>query len=166
VAYSYANLNDALGALSARLYDDGVAGQPAFQQWTQTELTGYLQEALRTWNAQAGFWRTEMSFNLTQGAFFYDLHAQNNSVIPYTVTQGNVVQQIENHLLEPPTTTYPLTWTGSNQFALSDILAALQRRQDETLGTTACTINQSNVTALLSRRISLGDNIIDIRRVV
>lgn len=164
--YTYANLNDALTALSERLYDNGIAGQPAFQQWTQTELTGYVQEALRTWNALSGFHRTAMSFNLSQGAFFYDLHAQNNTVVPLSVTQNSVVVQIENHLLEPPTTSYPLTWTGSNQIALADILEALQRRQDETLGTAGCTIASSLVAASdANKNTTLGDNTIDIRRV-
>lgn len=164
--YSYANLNDALGALSARLYDDGIADQPAFQQWNQTELTGYIQEALRTWNALSGFWRTEMVFPLSQGQTFYDLHAQNNSVVPYTVTQLSIVEQIENHLLEPPTTSYPLTWAGSNQFALSDILSALQRRCDETISTSGCTVTPGNVNAPIGGRVTLTDNVMEIRRVV
>ena len=103
------SLSDTLSTLSARLYDDGVAGQPAFQQWNRTELTGYVQESLRTWNALSGFWRTAFNFNLTQFQTFYDLHSQNGSPWPYTVTQEQLIAQIENHLLEPPTTSYPLT---------------------------------------------------------
>ena len=166
MSYNYANLSDTLSTLSARLYDDGVAGQPAFQQWNRTELTGYVQESLRTWNALSGFWRTAFNFNLTQFQTFYDLHSQNGSPWPYTVTQEQLIAQIENHLLEPPTTSYPLTWAGSNQFALQDILSALQRRQDETLGTTAFSLNTSNTTAPLNTGpVALNSNVIDIRRV-
>jgi hypothetical protein len=157
--YSYATLTDALNALGARLYD------PTFQQWNTTELTGYIVESLRTWNAQSGFWRSEFDFTLAVNRWWYDLRAVSGTVIPYTVTQEQMIVQIENHLIEPPTTTYPLVWSGSNQFAISDILSALQRRQDETLGTTGCTIKQQNITAALAIRQTLTDDVIDIRRV-
>lgn len=157
--YSYATLNDALNALGSRLYD------PGFQQWTQTELTGYIVESLRTWNALTGFWRSEMVFQLIALQWWYDLRTQANSIIPYSVLQSQMVQQVENHLLEPPTSAYPLTWGGSGQFSVSDILAALQRRQDDTLGTSGCTITRSLVNAPIGGRVQLADNTVDIRRV-
>lgn len=158
--YSYATLTDALNALGSRLYDE------QFQQWTETELTGYVVEALRTFNALSGFWRAEMTFPLVPGQWWYDLRTQAGSIIPYTVTQNQMIVQVENHLLEPPTTSYPLVWTGSAQFSPQDILSSLQRRQDDTLGTTACTLNRNLVNAPLATRVTLDDSVIDIRRVV
>lgn len=154
--YSYATYADALSALASRLYD------PSFQQWTQAELLGYLYESLRTWNALSCFWRAEMVFTPQQNVWWYDLRTQPATIIPYTMTQQEIIQQVENHLLEPPT---PDKWSGSSQFSLGDLTQALQRRQDDTLGTTACTITRSTPDAPINTRVPLGDNIIDIRRV-
>jgi len=64
-----------------------------------------------------------------------------------------------------PTALNPATWTGSNQFALSDIYGALTRRQNETLSQTGCTVSQTNVAAAIQRRTTLTDSTLDIRRV-
>lgn len=153
--FTYATLNDAISALSARLYD------PAMQQWTQPELASYVTEALRTWNALSGFHRAEMVFPL-QPDWWHDLHTQPGTVVPYTVTKYDLIRQVQNHLLEPPT---PAAWSGSGQFTLQSVLNALQRRQDDTLGTTACTLARSTPNAALVTRTLLPDNVIDIRRV-
>ena len=122
MSYNYANLSDTLSTLSARLYDDGVAGEPAFQQWNRTELTGYVQESLRTWNALSQFWRTAFNFNLTQFQTFYDLHSQNGSPLAVHGHARATDRADREPSARPPTTSYPLTWAGSNQFALQDIL--------------------------------------------
>ena len=154
--YSYATYGDAITALGSRLYD------PTFQQWTQDELRGYLTEALRTWNALSGFWRSEMVFPTVADTWWYDLRTQPQSLVPYTVTQYELIKQIENHLLEPPT---PDAWSGSRQFSLQDLLTALRRRQDDTLGTTGCTVTRSTPSANVGIRTLLADNVIDILRV-
>ena len=156
MSYTYATVASTLNVLAARLYDS------AFQQWTQAELLGYVIEALRTWNALTGFWRREMVFSPQENEWWSDLRSLNNTVIPYTVTHYDLITQIENHLLEPPT---PDHWTGSQQFAMQDLLTALQRRQDDALGTTACTLTRGTVGAPIGGRILLADNVIDIRRV-
>lgn len=154
--YSYATFGDALGALGSRLYDPGA------QQWTATEMIGYIVESLRTWNALSGFWRSEMVFPLALNVWWYDLKTLSSSNIPYTVTQWDIIKQIENHLLEPPT---PDSWSGSSQFNLYDISIALQRRQDDTLGTTGCIYTRSTPSADITTRTVLPDTAIDIRRV-
>lgn len=156
IHYTYASVTDARDALASRLYD------PTFQQWTATELTALITEAIRTWNALSGFWRAEFAFPLQQNVWWYDLRSQANSLIPLTVLQNDLVRQIQNHLLEPPTVD---AWTGSLQFGLADIWGALRRRQDETLGQTACSITRGVVNAPIGGRIVLTDNVIDIRRV-
>lgn len=154
--YTYATYSDALTALGSRLYD------PTFQQWTQSELLLYITESLRTFNALSGFWRAEMVFSPQLNTWWYDLRTQTNSLVPYTVTQYDLITIIENHLLEPPT---PAAWTGSAQFSLQDILSALQRRQDDTLGTTGCTVSRGTVNAAIGVRTALADSVIDIRRI-
>lgn len=103
-----------------------------------------------------------MVFPATLNATWFDLHTQPATLIPYTVQQSDIVTQIENHLLEPPT---PLAWTGSLQFNLASINAACQRRQNETLGTTGCTLAQAFINAPIQTRTFLPDTVIDIRRV-
>jgi hypothetical protein len=154
--YKYATYTDSLNALGSRLYD------PSFQQWNQQELLGYLYEALRTWNALSQFWRGDMVFTPIINTWWYDLRTLSTSIIPYSVTQYDLITQIENHLLEPPT---PAAWSGSNQFSLSDLLMALQRRQDDVLGTTGCTLTRSTPQASTAVRTVLADTTIDIRRV-
>lgn len=155
-AYSYITFPQAVTILGARLYDS------SFQQWGQGELQSYLVEALRTWNALTGFWRSEMVFSLEADEWWYDLNTVSGSVVPYSVTKFDLITQIQNHLLEPPN---PGSWSGSSQFTLQDLLTALQRRQDDTLGTAGCTVTKSLVNAPIQRRIFLADDVVDIRRV-
>lgn len=156
-SYTYATFSDAISVLGARLYDR------SFQQVTQQECLSYLVESLRTWNALTSFWRSEMVFSLEQDNWWYDLNSVTGTIVPYTVTKFQLIQQVQNHLLEPPN---PAVWTGSLQFSMQDLTSALQRRQDDTLGTTGCTLTRSLVNAPVQRRVTLADNVIDIRRVV
>lgn len=168
--YTYATLTDAQNALASRLYDNGVASTPSFQFWTAAELTLYIVEALRTWNALTGFWRAEFSFPLQPNVNWYDLTSQGGTLRPYTVTDQYLVNVIEYHLLEPqtsltPSAGTPAAWTGSNQFALDEIYGALTRRQNEVLTKTGCTIAQASpVASTGQRRTVLPDATLDIRR--
>lgn len=173
--YSYATLTDAQNSLLGRLYDNGVAGQPTGQFWTANEATVYLTEALRTWNAYTGFWRNQFTFDIDTFAnngnsSWYDIPALAGSLRPYTVTDQYLTNVIEYHLLEPqtsltPSTGTPAVWTGSNQFALSDIYQALTRKQNECLSLTGCTVTQATIAAAIQRRTTLADTTLDIRRV-
>lgn len=159
--YTYATLAQAQSDLAARLFD------PNMNQWTAAELTLYIQESLRTWNAYTSFWRNQFSFSLSQGDSWYDIPSQSGSLRPYTITDNYLTQLIEYHLLEPQTATYPLVWTGSNQFTVTQILDALTDRQNEVLSTAACTITRQTPTASTSARATvLADTAMDIRRVV
>lgn len=168
--FTYATLTDGQDAVSARLYDNGVAGTQSFQMWPRAELTLYIQEALRVWNALTSFWRAEFAFNLRKNINWYDLTKIGGTLRANTVTDQYLTNVIEYHLLEPqtslaPTPAAPATWTGSNQFRLSDIYGALTRRGNEVLTKTGCTISQAFVTANLVRRTVLPDTTLDIRRV-
>jgi hypothetical protein len=159
MAYAWQTLAGAQTDLAARLYD---AGQ---QWWDPTNLTIRIVEALQTWNALTSFWRADMSFTLAGSTWWYDISAVTGSVRPMTATDYGLIQSIEYDLVEPPTTAYPLVWTGTDQFNVAAILGAIQRRRDEVLSTTGCTLTRQIVTAPLGGRVSLPDNVIDIRRV-
>lgn len=129
------------------------------------ELTVYLNEALRTWNSLTSFWRADMVFPLQKDVWWYYLPLQPGTLRAFTVTDRDLVSQIEYHLLEPLTPSYPMAWTGSSQFTLQDILSAIQFRRDEVRGETGCTITRTLVPAAQVNRTYLADNVIDIRRV-
>ena len=169
-SYSYVTLQQAIADLYQRLY---VSTTDTTQQfWTPEELTVYICEALRVWNSLTNFWRGDLSMTVTEGGgvngsrWWYDLTTQ-GPLRAYTVTAGALVQQIEYHLLEPLTASYPLTWTGSRQFEITDILGAITRRQNETLGDTDCTISINHVPApMTAGRVYLPDTVLNIHRVV
>lgn len=163
MAYSFATLQNAADALDARLYDSTIG--VSYNFWTYAELVGYIREALRTFNVMAQFWRAEMTFTTAANQWWYDLATVAGTIVPYTVYQSEILGVLEHQILEPASAVYPLVWAGSTQFSISDILGALQRRQDDTLGTTACVINRSTVNAPLVPRTILGDTVVDIRRV-
>jgi hypothetical protein len=166
--YTYATLANAQDALSARLYQSTT--DPTQQQWTPAELTVYLVEALRNWNALTSYWRAEFPMALQQGVTWYDITNTTTApqtLRPFTVTDGYLAQAMEYQLLEPPTTAYPLVWAGSKQFAIQQILDAITRRQNEVLGRTGCTMTRQVVPAPIVRTgIVMPDSTIDIRRVV
>jgi len=156
VAYSYITVTQAVTQLSARLYDAGNS------QWTSAELQAYLTESLRTFNALSGFWRDDMTFNLSLNTWWYDLRTVSGTLIPYTVTKYDLLTMAMYHLLEPAT---PSAWTGSLQFNLAQLNTAFQRRQDDLLGTSGSTLTQFTTTAALTRRTTLSDAVVDIRRI-
>lgn len=153
--YTYATLTQAQAALAARLYDS------TNQFWTLDELTLYLTESLRTFNALSNFWKSEFVFSTVANQWWYDLTAQTGSLRAFTVTDVDLFTIMEYHLLEPPT---GATWTGTLQFGIQDLLQAVQRRQDEVLSISGCTVTRSTTPATPQRTV-LADNVIDIRRV-
>jgi hypothetical protein len=158
VPYGYTTLGTALQEVSNRLYDSTQ------QFWTQAELALFFNEALRTWNAMTGFWRSDSVFPAVSDTTWYDYPSQPNTLRPYTVTDAQLYTLLQYHLLEP-TPTPPLPWTGvSAQFTADDLISAVQRRRDELFSVTGCTITRRTVPAIAGR-IVLPDTVIDIRRV-
>ncbi len=145
--------------LAARLYD------PTNQFWTQVELLLYLQEAMREWNALTGYWRGDFLLTPSQGTTWYDITnvaVAPNTLRPLTLTQTNLLTLLEYHLLEPPVGSGP--WTGSAQFTLAQLQAAIVRRQQELLGATGCSLTQSLIAAAPGRT-ALPTTTLDLRRV-
>jgi hypothetical protein len=156
VPYAYYPLSQLLTDLSLRLQDpNGVF-------WTPAELTLYIQEALRTWNAMAAWYRDRFSFNTVAATTWYDLSAQTGSLVPYTVTDTILFETIEYHLLEPPTAPY----SGSEMFTNQDLVNALQKRRDQFLLETGSVIVHSTLGGAQTSngRVALPDTVIDVRR--
>jgi len=146
---------DMANLLAARLYD------PTFQFWTQAELTLYLQEAMQTWQALTGYWRGDFPFVPTAGVAWYDIPSMASSLRKYTVSDDQLLTTVQYHLLEPPTGSG--VWTGSAQFALTDLTSALLRRKEELVGISGCTWTRIQIPAIPGRT-ALPTNVVDLRR--
>lgn len=131
--FSYVQLSQAQTDLAARLADPGMV------RWVQPELTLYLQEALRVWNALTEQWNADFAFPATSANVWYNLATMAGSPRLRTVTDSYLYTMMEYHLLEPPTGG---KWTGTSQFSISDLSGALQRRRDEMIQAAGCNIAQ------------------------
>lgn len=136
--------------------------------WSDTELRLYIIESLRTWSFLTAFWRDTGVFNTTASEPFYDITTLQNGAGTYllsrSVTDTQLVSQIQFHLLEPSTGT---SWTGSDQFTLTDVTNALQKRRDMFLAETATTISRTVlIPAIIPvQRLSVADSTVAVRRV-
>ena len=158
LSYSWLTFSNARSELAARLSDAGKVF------WTDTELGIYIVEALRTWQSLAAFYVDRDTFSTVANQQWYDLPSVlTSSLRAYTVTDLQLLIEIEYHLMEPPT---GATWTGSEMFTVADILTALQRRRDLFLNETGVVVTRQTlgVSSPGEGRVSLGQGIIDIRR--
>jgi hypothetical protein len=156
--YGYATLGFVRQELGFRLSDLNQVF------WSPAELNLYIVEALRTWNALTAFWRGDFVFAAQQGVTWYDLTNATQipgTLRPLTITDTYLYSVIQYHLLEPVNW---LPWVGNSaQFVADDLVNAVQRRRDEILSLTGCTITERLVPAVAGR-IQLPDTVIDVRR--
>ena len=149
MAYLAPTLATAQSLLAGRLADPGMVHfQPA-------ELTRYLRESMRTWQALTASTKVSAVFATTLPAFdpayfdpayfgaliqtFYDLPTMVPSVRAYTVLVTDLLTDLEYALVEPPTANWN-AWTGTAQFALSDLVTAVQQRRDRFLSETRAVV--------------------------
>lgn len=154
--YSHTTFAAAKTQLSEMLGDTGKVF------WTDAELGVYVVESLRMWNALTGHWRSREQFLTDSGEPFYDLGSK-LAVRNLTVTDSSLLAAIQYHLLEPSTAT---SWTGTDQFSLSEVTNALERRRNQFLFETGTILARSNVAMPPppAARTNLPDTVIDVRR--
>ncbi len=118
-------------------------GDPNMIRWGNAELGEYLKEAMRVFNSLTAFWAAPYSLDLTP-PFTQNWFAANGTGSPRlpTLTDNDVYTLIEYHLLEPPTGS---TWTGTNQFNITDLAQAMSRRRNEILQAAACNVVESTL---------------------
>jgi len=157
VAYAHLTLAAAKSQLATLLQDPGNVF------WTDAELGVYIVEALRTWGVYSFYWKERGAFATVAATPFYDLPTQLPALRGYTVTDTTLVQTLEYHLLEPPTGG---AWTGTDQFDLTAVTNALQRRRNQFLVETGCRVDNfpQNVAPVSIGRTVLSDDVIDLRR--
>lgn len=156
--YSFITLAQARGQLAARLNDLSQ------RLYLADELNRYITEALRTYNALTSLWMADYTFTVVPpaGSIWTALGAISGYPRQKTVTDTDIYKLIQYHLLEPATGG---TWTGTTQFAISDLSSALQARRDEILQLTGCNPSQLFLpTVPNTRRTVLADNIMEVRR--
>jgi hypothetical protein len=167
-SYSWITFAQARAELGVRL------GDPGNVQWIDNEKSGYLLEALRTWQALTGYWRDRGTVNGINGQVWYDLptllkdQANNPTLRPYTVTDSNLVASIQYSLVENAgTVTTGVSWIGTDMFTLAQVTTALQRRRDQFLketGTVLTPFLSLPITPNQPRYGLPNDTVIDIRR--
>ena len=135
-------LGEAITEVSARL------GDPGLVFWGHDEIYLYFLESLRVFNAFTGFWKTEFLLTLTP-PFSQNWFPSNGAASPRqpTLTDTNVYDLIEYHLLEPAT---GATWTGTNQFSIADLWQSCSRRRNEMLQLAACNMAELTLNCILT----------------
>ena len=132
--------------------------------WTDTELRTYIATSLRQFNSLTWMWRQDFQYNDPVN-LWNSLGSLPGSPRLRTITDNEVYAELEFMLLEPSNTTG--TWTGTNQFSISVLSQALQRRRDEMIQISNC--GQTLVTGIPvvpnTIRTELDDSIIDVERV-
>ena len=152
-------LAEAKTALAARLFD------PNRVRWVGAELTLYIQEALRTWNAWTAYWRDSATFNTVMLQAFYDLPTVIPTLRGQTLTTWNLVTDLQYALLEPAAAGG--TWTGTAQFDLDVLSAAIQRRRDQFLRETGAVLTRTETNypaPPASGKLDLDEAVLIVRR--
>lgn len=160
-SYTHTTFGDGKAYLADRLGDSNNV------YWSDTELGLYLIEALRTWGWLTAYWRDYGQFVTVSGEAYYDITSLSNvdgeALLSYTITDSDIVKLIQYHFIEPPTGT---SWTGSEQFTLTDLTQAIERRRNQFLIDTACVLTRTYPIAVDSPSASnvyLGETVGNIR---
>ena len=158
MAYTYVTYGGAKDQLSARLHDTSNVFFTDTGTYPEIEL--YLKESLRVWQILTAYWREEETFDTVAATVFYDLVTQLDTSRPESIYDRELVAEIQYHFLEPAT---PTAWSGTEQFVLSDLTSALQRRRDQFLAETGCQLTRATQAAA-SGTATLPETTIDVRR--
>ena len=163
--YSQTTFADAKDRLASLLNDE----QKVF--WTDTELGLYIIEALRYWGLTAQYWRDSAKFETVAGQAMYDLTTDVTDVTgstlmqSLTVTDRDLIVDLEYNLIEPITTNWALGWQGSEMFTLTEIANLLSLGRDDILRQSgAVAIGAQYVAAGGLERINLNQDTIHILR--
>lgn len=158
--FSTITLSAARTALADRLAD------PSMVRWVSGELDVYLAEALRTWNAYTAAYRNRGTFQTASQVAFYDLATQIPALRGQTLTNRDLVVDLQYALMETPTTSWP-TWAGTNQFDMDDLVGAITRRRDQFLretGAILTELTQQVITPAPAGREVLPATVLAVRR--
>lgn len=157
--YTQPTLLEAQTELASRLNDS------SYIRWLAPELDLYLTEALRTWNAWTARSRMRGSFTTVANQTFYDLPTVVPSARAYTVTNWDLIADMQYALLEPAAAGG--SWTGTDQFTLDQLTQAIQRRRNQFLRETGIVLTSSSTlytSPSSDGRLALDERLLNIRR--
>lgn len=160
MAYNHTTWTQLKTNLSQRL------GDTSENFWVEDEIEIYLSESLRTFGILSAFWRERGTVALTAGQYFFDLTtALSGSLLTSTITDRDLIEQIQYALLESTST--QTSWPGTSQFTYNDIVNAITQYRNQFLSDTGIIVTRSTdsvVAPLDSGRIELSQSILDVRR--
>lgn len=124
MAYTQVTESQFIAELAASL------GDPDLVFWTSDELRRALHESLLAWGALCSYWTTSASFSTVANTALYDLSQELPTLRRRDYAFGNLVTEIQHHLLEPAAA--GTAGTGMTpQFSINQITAALVRRRNQ-----------------------------------
>ena len=157
VAYTHISMTEAEDALALRLGD--AAGSVSFVRWLRDELNTHITEALRTWSLLTGMWEESAIASIPAGTQFVDLPVAFSSLRGYTLQERDLVGALQYSLWEPKSVS---SWTGTEMFAMADIVEAIQRRRDQLLLETGCRLTRDARYPAAPAFISADDESIEL----
>lgn len=175
--YSSVTFNQLVSDLGARLGNS--------QFWILAEKQEYIKESLRTFNSIAQFYKQRCNFNTQNGIAFYDLTQSSNpnaftggtgngasnppAIIGYSLTDRDLINLIQYHLIEPVTTNWTLSTPAMTEmFTLDEVVDAIEDARNQFLYLTGIHLSHSQVNynpPPSDGRVSLSDSTINVRRV-
>jgi len=160
MAYTHTTLAQLKTQLAARLHDSSKVF------FVDAELGVYLTESLRTFNALSGMHRARQTLPTVASTAFYSLPTAMSAELGYTVTDRDLINAIQYHLLEPATSSWAGGWTGTEMFTMLDVQNALQNRRNQFLAETGVVLTYGTqaVGSPPVGRITLADTVMDVRR--
>lgn len=150
-------------------------GDASFVHYTAVECGLAIIEALRTWNSISLYYRDSYTITTVAGQAYYDLSTiidflSAPGLNNFTVYDRELINSLQFSLYEPPTTDWTaLTPAMTEMFSITDIETALQKRRDQFLVDTGCTITQystTNPSVPQTGVVTLDEKVIDLRRLL
>jgi len=119
-------------------------------------------EALRVFQTLTGQYRDRTVFGTTTAQAFYDLRTQIPTFYVFSVTDDQLLSEIQAHFLEPQSN----PWTGSDQFSIPAISSSMNNVRDQFLLDSGIYIQRPAFTSVspMTGRLQLPQSTIDIRR--
>lgn len=163
--YTHTTFAQAKARLASLLND------PSMIFWTDTELGLYIIEALRFWGLAAQYWRDSAKFKTVSGQAIYDITTDVTALDEttlyqdITVTDRDLIVDMEYALMEPPTTNWTLGWQGSEMFSMEEISNLLSLGRDDLLRQSGCIADGVQYTVTGGQeRVDLAENTVHILR--
>lgn len=161
--YNHTTFADAKQRLANEL------GDPGKVFFTDAELGRYIIEALRWWGLTAQYFRETGRIQTVSGQSFYHIEtdlfdgAGINQLQSLTVSDRELINDLNYALMEPQITNWPGGWIGTEMFELQEISSILQDSRDEFLKLTAC-ISSEYSQVVNTGRVNLPSDHIRILR--